>query len=99
MRGDRAMTHDAAVADATYYTLPFRCLVPATVDNLMFAGRNVSADPVAFASIRGMPQCMAMGQAIGTAAAVALRDAIPVQCIDGREIATRMREQGLWGLN
>lgn len=99
MRGESAMTHDAAVADASYYTLPFRCLVPATVENLMFAGRNVSADPVAFASIRGMPQCMAMGQAIGTAAAVALRDAIPVQRIDGRGIAARMREQGLWGLH
>jgi hypothetical protein len=42
---------------------------------------------------------MAMGQAIGTAAAVALRDAIPVQRIDGREIAARMRAQGLWGLH
>ena len=98
MRGDGAMTHDAAVSEATYYTLPFRCLVPATVENLMFAGRNVSADPVAFASIRGMPQCTAMGQAIGTAAAVALRAGIPVQAIDGRDIAARMQEQGLWGL-
>jgi hypothetical protein len=98
MRGDRAMTHDAAVADASYYTLPFRCLVPATVENLLFAGRNVSADPVAFASIRGMPQCMAMGQAIGTAAAIALRDAIAVQAIDGRQVAAQLQAQGLWGL-
>lgn len=98
MRGDREMTHDAAVADATYYTLPFRCLLPTAIENLLFAGRNVSADPVAFASIRGMPQCMAMGQAIGTAAAVALRAGIPVQDIDGREIAARMKAQGLWGL-
>jgi hypothetical protein len=98
MRGDGAMTHDAAVAGATWYTLPFRCLVPATVENLMFAGRNVSADPVAFASIRGMPQCMAMGQAIGTAAAVALETGTPVQAIDGRDIAVRMERQGLWGL-
>ena len=98
MRGDGAMTHDAAVAEATWYTLPFRCLVPATVENLLFAGRNVSADPVAFASIRGMPQCMAMGQAIGTAAAVALQAGVPVQAIDGRDIAARMQQQGLWGL-
>jgi hypothetical protein len=45
-----------------------------------------------------MPQCMAMGQAIGTAAAVALRAGIPVQDIDGREIAASMKAQGLWGL-
>jgi hypothetical protein len=98
MRGEGGMTHDAAVADATYYTLPFRCLVPETVENLLFAGRNVSADPVAFASIRGMPQCMSMGQATGTAAVVALRDGIAVQAIDGREIAMQMKSQGLWGL-
>jgi hypothetical protein len=92
------MTHDAAVADATYYALPFRCLLPTAIENLLFAGRNVSADPVAFASMRGMPQCMAVGQAIGTAAAVALRAGISVQDIDGREIAAQMQAQGLWGL-
>ncbi|MDH4110033.1 MAG: FAD-dependent oxidoreductase [Gammaproteobacteria bacterium] len=98
MRGEGAMTHDAAVADSAYYTLPFRCLVPAGIPNLLFAGRNVSADPVAFASIRGMPQCMAMGQAAGTAAAIALDAGIGVQAIDGREVAARMKAQGLWGL-
>jgi hypothetical protein len=98
MRGDGDMTHDAAVTEATYYTLPFRCLVPADIENLLFAGRNVSADPIAFASIRGMPQCMAMGQAIGTAAAVALDAGSAVQALDGREIAARMQQQGLWGL-
>ncbi|MDH4255228.1 MAG: FAD-dependent oxidoreductase [Gammaproteobacteria bacterium] len=98
MRGEGAMTHDAAVADSAYYTLPFRCLVPARIENLLFAGRNVSADPVAFASIRGMPQCMAMGQAAGTAAAIALGAGIGVQAIDGREVAARMKAQGLWGL-
>ena len=98
MRGEGAMTHDAAVADSAYYTLPFRCLVPAGIPNLLFAGRNVSADPVAFASIRGMPQCMAMGQAAGTAAAIALGAGIGVQAIDGREVAARMKAQGLWGL-
>ena len=99
MRGDGGMTHDAAVADATYYTLPFRCLVPASIENLLFAGRNVSADPVAFASIRGMPQCMSMGQATGIAAGVALHSGAPVQAIDGRDIAARMQAQGLWGLS
>jgi hypothetical protein len=98
MRGDGEMTHDAAVTDNAYYTLPFRCLVPRKVENLLFAGRNVSADPVAFASIRGMPQCMAMGQAVGTAAGIALEAGIPVQAIDGTEVAARMKAQGLWGL-
>jgi hypothetical protein len=98
MRGDGGMTHDAAVADASYYTLPFRCLVPAAIENLLFAGRIVSADPIAFASIRGMPQCMSMGQATGTAAGLALATGLPIQSLDGREVAAQMKAQGMWGL-
>lgn len=98
MRGDGGMTHDAAVAENAYYTLPFRCLVPERVGNLMFAGRNVSADPVAFASIRGMPQCMAMGQATGTAAALALRASLDVRALDTAPVVAAMQAQGLRGL-
>lgn len=98
MRGEGGMTHDAAVQGGAYYTLPFRALVPAGVDNLLFAGRIVSADPVAFASIRGMPQCMAMGQAAGTAAALALEAAVTVQALDPVRVAQAMQAQGLRGL-
>jgi len=99
MRGDGgAMTHDAAVEDGRFYTLPFRSLVPARVENLMFAGRNVSADPVAFASIRGMPQCMAMGQATGNAAALVLAGNGPVQGLDPVRVVAEMQAQGVRGL-
>lgn len=98
MRGDGAMTHDAAVNGAAFYTLPFRSLVPERIENLLFAGRIVSADPVAFASIRGMPQCMAMGQATGTAAAMALRAGGTVQALDPVAVATAMQAQGVRGL-
>lgn len=99
MRGNGgAMTHDAAVAGDGFYTLPFRSLVPARVENLMFAGRNVSADPVAFASIRGMPQCMAMGQATGNAAALALAGNATVQALDPARVVTAMQAQGVRGL-
>jgi hypothetical protein len=49
MRTDAAMTHDAIVTAGAYYTIPFRSLVPKHIDNLMFAGRVLCADPVAFA--------------------------------------------------
>jgi hypothetical protein len=68
------------------------------VENLMFAGRNVSADPVAFASIRGMPQCMAMGQATGSAAALALAGNAPVQALDPARVVAAMQAQGMRGL-
>jgi len=98
MRSDANMTHDAIVTRGDYYTIPFRALVPRAVANLMFAGRIISADPVAFASVRGMPQCMAMGQATGTAAALALRDGVAVQAVDRRALVAELTRQGVHGL-
>ena len=85
----------AAIAAGDYYTIPFRSLLPQEIENLMFAGRILSADPVAFASVRGMPQCMAMGQATGTAAALALRDGVSVQAVSASELVASLRKQGI----
>ena len=98
MRGGGAMTHDAIVGEGGYYTIPFRALVPDEVENLMFAGRIVSADDVAFASVRGMPQCMAMGQATGTAAGMALAGEIAVQDVNAAALVEALQRQGLRGL-
>jgi hypothetical protein len=98
MRCDASMTHDAAVADGAYYTIPFRSLIPKAIANLLFAGRLVSADPVAFASVRGMPQCMAMGQATGTAASLALASGCAVQDIDTHALVGELERQGVHGL-
>ncbi len=95
MRSDGDMTHHAALASGDYYTIPFRSLLPKAVTNLMFAGRILSADAVAFASVRGMPQCMSMGQATGTASALALRANCAVQDVDTDELITSLRQQGL----
>ncbi|MCP5086768.1 MAG: FAD-dependent oxidoreductase [Rhodobacteraceae bacterium] len=98
MRADAGMTHDAIVGKGSYYTIPFRCLVPQDMPNLMFAGRLVSADPVAFASVRGMPQCVAMGQATGTAAALVLRHGGTVQGLDPELLVGELARQGVNGL-
>ncbi len=58
------------------YGIPFRSLYSENIDNLMFAGRNISATHVAFASTRVMATCGIMGQAIGTAAVIALREGV-----------------------
>ncbi len=55
------------------YTIPLGCLHSRNVPNLLFAGRNISATHVAFASTRVMATCSIMGQAIGTAAALAIK--------------------------
>jgi hypothetical protein len=55
---------------AHLYGIPLRALHSRNVSNLFFAGRNISATHVAFASTRVMATCAVMGQAIGTAAAL-----------------------------
>lgn len=98
MRTSDEMTHDASVAGGSYYRVPFRALVPEAVGNLMFAGRILSADPVAFASVRGMPQCIAMGQACGTAAGLAIRSGSRVQDVDAGTLVAALQDQGVRGL-
>lgn len=53
------------------YGVPYRCLLPTELDNVAVAGRCLSATHDAHASVRSMAQCMALGQAAGTAAALA----------------------------
>ncbi len=55
------------------YSIPLRALYSKNVDNLMFAGRNISASHVAFSSTRVMGTIGVIGQAVGTAAAVAVK--------------------------
>jgi hypothetical protein len=53
------------------YDIPFRSLYSHNIDNLLFAGRNISASHVAFGSTRVMATCSTLGQAAGTGAALA----------------------------
>ena len=67
---------------AAPYEIPFGCLVSASCPNLLAAGALSSADPVAFATMRVQAQCMAMGQAAGTAAALCAASGTPVADLD-----------------
>ncbi len=59
------------------YDIPLRCCVSSGPRNLMFAGRNLSATHIAFASTRVMATCAVVGQGVGTAAALAARRGVP----------------------
>ncbi len=58
------------------YGIPYRCLYSKNVSNLFFAGRNISATHAALSSTRVMATCAILGQAMGTAAALAVRDGL-----------------------
>lgn len=58
------------------FGIPYRCLYSRNIENLMFAGRNISATHAALSATRVMGTCAIMGQAVGTAAAIAIRDGL-----------------------
>ncbi len=58
------------------YGIPYRSLYSKNIRNLMFAGRNISATHAALSSTRVMATCAIMGQAVGTAAAIAVANTI-----------------------
>ncbi|MBE7560601.1 FAD-dependent oxidoreductase [bacterium] len=76
------------------YSIPLRCCVSRDVDNLMFAGRNISASHLAFAAIRLMGTCSVVGQGVGTAAACAVhRGLLPSQLCGDADALRRIQQQ------
>ncbi len=76
------------------YHIPYRCLLPKFVEGLLVAGRCLSADHDAHASVRSMWQCMAMGQAAGTAAALALKAGCPLRSVPISSLQDALRNLG-----
>ena len=77
-----------------YYTIPYRCLIPKNADNLLVAGRCVSADHDAQASLRIMPTCATLGEAAGVAAALATDGNCSVRDIDTETLRSILRQNG-----
>jgi hypothetical protein len=75
--------------------IPYRALVPATVEGLLVAGRSFSSDMAANNIANLIPHCIAMGQAAGTAAALALDAGISLRKVDYRALQERLRGQGV----
>jgi len=82
------------VPEGGTYDIPYRVLLPQGVSNLLVAGRCLSADHDAHASVRSMGQCMAMGQAAGTAAALAVHTDIFPRDLDTPALQERLRADG-----
>ena len=77
------------------YHIPYRSLVPLKVENLLVAGRCISGSYEAHASYRVTGDCVAMGQAAGIAAAIAVKNTIPPRNIDTRDLIQLLRNQGV----
>lgn len=79
-----------------YYGVPYRSLLPKGVEQLLMAGRCLSADSTAAGAVRVMPPCMAMGQAAGTAAALAVKDGVTVRSLDAQKLRQVLKKNGAW---
>jgi glycine/D-amino acid oxidase-like deaminating enzyme len=84
---------DSVARGRDYYT-PYRALLPKQIDQLLVAGRHYSASPQAQKISREIPPCMAMGEAAGIAAAMALSAGQTVRLIDVAELQRRLRAVG-----
>ncbi len=87
-------THDdpdwMTLPQPEHYDVPYRCLVPAGVDNLLVAGRCLSSDFPAQSATRLVMCCNYMGEAAGTAAAISLNNDIPPRKVDRVELQQKL---------
>lgn len=75
------------------YHIPYRCLVPERIDGLLAAGRCISGTHEAHASYRVTGSCMAIGEAAGAAAAMAVKNNIRPRDIDSSGLVRLLREK------
>lgn len=76
------------------YDIPYRSLLPRKVDNMLVAGRCLSASFEAQAALRIMPTVAALGEAAGTAAALCAREGLTPKELDPEQLRGALREQG-----
>lgn len=82
-------------ADQKWVDIPYRCLVPLQIENLLVAGRCFSATHEGMAAPRRMGPCMAMGHAAGAAAALAVRTGVTPRELDVKLLQQTLRSQGV----
>jgi len=76
------------------YGIPFGCLISRDINGLMFSGRCISMDAVALSSVRVMAPCMAIGEAAGIGAALAVKNQIFPSQVEINEVVKILKENG-----
>jgi hypothetical protein len=75
--------------------MPYRCLVPAKLEGLLAAGRCFSSDQAANSMFNVISHCIQMGQAAGTAAALAVKSKVQPRGVDVKALQKRLSAQGV----
>ena len=74
------------------YTIPYGCLLPKNIENLLLSGRNISGSHLAHSNFRIMSVCIALGEAAGAAAAISIRDNVKLRDVDIKKIQISVGE-------
>lgn len=93
--GNGAVTYHP-FANAEPYTIPYRALVSKDLTNLWTAGKTFSSDRLAQGAARVIPPSMAMGQAVGCAAALAVQNGVAARDVDYAALKTLLLAQGAY---
>ena len=80
--------------DGEWYEIPYRCLIPKGINNLLVAGRCISSTHEAQSSFRIMPFCAEIGQAAGIAVSVAKKDGVLPRYADVKKIQNILKAEG-----
>lgn len=92
---DGGLTEWRFLDDGTWYTVPYRALLPQALDNLLVTGRCISASREAFASVRVIGPCMAEGQAAALAVVQAARDDRALDTVDVDALRAQLTALGV----
>lgn len=88
--GNEGDEHDKSVREGISqlieYKIPYRCLIPKKISNLLVAGRCISATHTGSKYTRNMPACMYTGQAAGVASAFSSLTKVPVKDVDIKRV-------------
>jgi FAD dependent oxidoreductase len=74
--------------------IPYGSLVPARLEGMLAAGRNLSADPRSHAALREIPECWVMGEAAGAAAALAISHGVRLRDVPVTELQSKLEKGG-----
>ncbi len=91
-----AIGYSGAWANAPEFQIPFGCLIPSKLDNLLAAGRCISSDFEIAETLRLIPICWVTGQAAGVAAALSVQDKCKPRQVNVGKLQNTLREQGVY---